>query len=406
MAHDRAGDTGATTTTPRHFTFVVPPAPGHVNPTLGLVEELVERGHRVTYATGPDLLDRATAAGAKPLELPTRLPDSGPNTSFGPEDVAELLDWVLSDAKETGPVLEEALRNDPPDAVLADMMTYTGRLITERLGLPLVATVPNFCSNEEFSLRDEFMPAGFDYENPVLKAAEARLAEYARDNGVDTTIEPFSSTPPPLNLVFVPRRFQLAEETFDERFRFLGPLLRRTEPQSWTPPSADARVLYVSLGTAFNDRPEFYRMCLEAFADSPWHVVMSVGHRVDVEALGEVPANVEIHQHVPQLVVLRHAEVFVSHCGMGSTLESLHAGVPLVGVPQMPEQAANATRAEQLGCGRALDTSAVTAEELRRVVEEVAVDESVRAALAEMRDHVRACGGAAEGADALERHVS
>lgn len=37
----------------KHFAFVAPPAFGHVNPTLPLVEELVSRGHRVSYATGP-----------------------------------------------------------------------------------------------------------------------------------------------------------------------------------------------------------------------------------------------------------------------------------------------------------------------------------------------------------------
>jgi len=51
--------------------------------------------------------------------------------------------------------------------------------------------------------------------------------------------------------------------------------------------------------------------------------------------------------------VLRHARAFLSHAGMNSTMEALHYGVPLVALPQMPEQAANADRVVERVSGNA-----------------------------------------------------
>ncbi|WP_185893802.1 hypothetical protein [Streptomyces sp. WAC05950] len=40
---------------------------GHVNPTLGLVEELVRRGHRVSYAVTEAFAETVRAVGAEPV---------------------------------------------------------------------------------------------------------------------------------------------------------------------------------------------------------------------------------------------------------------------------------------------------------------------------------------------------
>jgi MGT family glycosyltransferase len=76
--------------------------------------------------------------------------------------------------------------------------------------------------------------------------------------------------------------------------------------------------------------------------------VLAVGG-VDPAALGPIPPNVEVHAHVPQLAVLRRARVFVTPAGMGSTMESLYFGVPMVAVPQMAEQRVNADRVAEAG---------------------------------------------------------
>jgi MGT family glycosyltransferase len=119
-------------------------------------------------------------------------------------------------------------------------------------------------------------------------------------------------------------------------------------------------------------------------------------------SLGPLPDGVEVHPSVPQLAVLRHARAFVTHAGMGSTVEALWSGVPTVAIPQAVEQLANAARIAELGAGVHLPREQVTARALGDAVRHVALDPGVAARVAALRDEVRASGGAARAADAVE----
>jgi MGT family glycosyltransferase len=215
---------------------------------------------------------------------------------------------------------------------------------------------------------------------------------------------PVKLPPASLNVVFVPREFQPGAEAFDARFRFVGPSpATREDDPGWTPPHEP--VLYVSLGTAFNDRPDFYRACLEAFGGGR-PVAMAVGERVRIDELGRIPGNVDVRPWFPQPAVLRRAAAFVSHAGMGSTMEALYYGVPLVCVPQMVEQEVNAGRVAELGLGVRLRADGVTAAELRAAVDAVTTDAAMRSALDRMRAAIRAAGGAVAAADAVEERLA
>ncbi|MDR7299903.1 macrolide family glycosyltransferase [Haloactinomyces albus] len=391
----------------KHFAVVAPPAPGHVNPSLPLVEELVRRGHRVTYATGENLLPTVEAAGATGLALPTRMPSPPPAAAeMTPQHLAEMMGMLLADARESFPTLVSWFQQDRPDAVCSDMLALTGRVLAELLGVTNVALLPSFAANERFSPQEMFMPASFDLRHPALLEIGTEFEGFAADYGVTEPPSPFAATPAPLNLVFIPEQFQIAAETFDERFRFLGPSLGHREyAEQWQPREDESPLLFISLGTAFNNRPDFYRMCLEAFADSAWQVAMAVGEHVDPDELGVVPDNFEVRTRFAQPAVLARATAFLSHAGMNSTMESLYYGVPLVTFPQMPEQEANARRAEELGLGRMVPAEP-TAEVLRKTVDEVAGDERIRANVAAMRETVRSGGGPVAGAEALEAHLA
>jgi UDP:flavonoid glycosyltransferase YjiC (YdhE family) len=53
----------------------------------------------------------------------------------------------------------------------------------------------------------------------------------------------------------------------------------------------------------------------------------------------------------PQLDILAFADVFITHAGMGGTVESLWFGVPTVSVPQAVDQFTNAAQLEAIGAG-------------------------------------------------------
>lgn len=130
---------------------------------------------------------------------------------------------------------------------------------------------------------------------------------------------------------------------------------------------------------------------------------MAIGDRVERADLGVVPAGFDVRPHFPQLEVLKHATVFVTHAGMNSTMEAVLNQVPTVAVPQMPEQRANARRLAELGLGSTLTEH--TAPALRRAVSEMDESGPVRKNLAEMAELFRAAGGATAAVDAIDELI-
>jgi MGT family glycosyltransferase len=151
------------------------------------------------------------------------------------------------------------------------------------------------------------------------------------------------------------------------RFHFVGPGLgARGKEEAWQPRLQDKPLLFISLGTTpLNDRSGFFRPRLAAFAGSRWQVAMATGDRVEPSEPGEIPRNVELRPFFPQLDVLRHADIFLSHAGMKSTMEALYFGVPLVTFPLQPEQEATARRVEEPGLGRRLAAEGLRTETRR-----------------------------------------
>jgi MGT family glycosyltransferase len=406
-----------------HFAFVCLPAAGHVNPTLPVVAELIRRGHRVTYATAAGYAKAVESAGAAFFEngedfasqLPrlSRPADAGGSpraglvAGFGSGMMSGLLERLLERAKVEFPALLARLTADPPDAVCYDAMTLGGKMAAMKLGLPDIALLPTYASNEHFSMR-ELMPGRPPAEMlAAWKQVRQLIADFAAEQGL-SNFNFMDGPPASLNICFIPREFQPAGETFDASFHFVGPSLgQRAAEEPWQPPAKDGLLAFISLGTTpLNDRPDFFRMCVEAFAGTPFQVAMAIGGRIDVSELGPTPDNVEVRPFFPQIEVLRHTHVFLSHTGMNSTMEALYFEVPVVAFPQQPEQEANARRLEELGLGRRLPKESLSPDLIRTVTAEVGSDREIRRNLEAMGQRVRSAGGATAAVDAIEHFIA
>lgn len=381
------------------ISFFGPLGPGHVNPTLGIVTELVRRGHAVTYYAPRMFAEWIEEAGAR-FEAVTStweaLDRDSPPQMHG-RDLIRGMEFVLAETKALVSVLAEA---EPPDLVVHDgPLAWWGRVLAHRWRVPEVETWPNLVSNRHWSMNRY---AKLNPLHPRFLLVLLHTARYLRSQGMTDVGGFFRGASAARHVVTVPRAFQYAGETFGDGYVFADPALTdRAFQAEWSPPGTNLPVLLVSLGTAYNDRPGFYRTIVHSAAERPWHVVLAIGD-VPPEELGALPPNVEVHAEVPQLAVLRHARAFVTHAGMGGTMEGAYHRVPMVAVPQMAEQRANADRIAELGLGRGLDPAEVTAAELWAAVDAVAEDPRVRTRLEWMREEIDAAGGARTAADEIE----
>ncbi|MFE2756259.1 macrolide family glycosyltransferase [Actinosynnema sp. NPDC059335] len=381
-----------------HIAFFNIPGHGHVNPTLPVVTELVRRGHRVTYAVSPGFAHIVEQAGATPVVHPTGLPA---DDREWPTGMAPAMRLFLTEAKTVLPLLEAAYADDRPDLVVYDIGAWTARVLARRWGVPAIQFSPTFVAYEGWEEEMAHL-----YDHPDVEAFFAELDEWLAAEGCPIPGRTYVGHPDRAVVSIAPA-FQPHRESVHPKYTFVGPCLddRSSFQGTWEPPADGRPVLLVSFGSAYTNEPRVYRACFEAFGDLDWHVVMNIGKHVDPAELGEPPANVELHRWVPQLEILAHAKVFVTHCGMGGTMEGLHHGVPMVALPALGEQAMNAQRLVDLGVGRHLDRDAVTAEQLRSAVLELADDPGVARRLAAIRAEIRAAGGTTAAADVIEAEL-
>ncbi|MFC6883863.1 MULTISPECIES: macrolide family glycosyltransferase [Actinomadura] len=386
-------------TRPAHIAMVSIPAPGHVNPSLEIIRELAARGHRVTYANDPSFAGVVTAAGAEHVPYDSTLPAH--DNAVAADDLAGQLALFLDDAIAMLPQLRAAYDADRPDLFLYDMTGYPARVLAENWGVPCAQLSPSAVAWE-------------GYEDDVADQTEAiradprgaeyyrRASEWLAANGASETDSTRFIAWPPRGLALIPSVMQPNADRVDlDRYTFVGPCLPEPDLTAWTRPPGAGKVLLVSLGSAFTDRPDFYRACLTAFGDLPgWHVVLQIGKHVDEADLGELPANVEIHHWVPQPAILEQADAFVTHAGSGGINEALRAGVPMIAVPQAVDQFMNADLVAAAGLGVRLDDP--TPEALRAALLDLTGDPGVASRLSATRRELREQGGTARAADLIE----
>ena len=121
-----------------------------------------------------------------------------------------------------------------------------------------------------------------------------------------------------------------------------------------------------------------FRAALDAVGQSDVTALMTTGPEMDLEALGEIPANVTLRAFVPQAEVFAHVDAVICHGGSGSMLGALGAGLPLVVTPIGADQPDNAHSVAEIGAGIAVSTA--DADAIKIALNSVLVEPSYRSA--------------------------
>jgi MGT family glycosyltransferase len=383
----------------RHFAFFNTPAMGHLAPTLGVVEELVRRGHRVTYAATKDYAELVGATGATVLPYESQIDPQRIVPPGAPDWLARVLMGSVRESECVAAVADEHFADDIPDLLAYDIsVQFGGGVLGRKWNRPRVKFYSVSPTNRR--IPREYVGEGYD---EIVSRLQAFAADYGV-TGVD--FDEFVADPEAMNIVSVPKAFQFQSDEFDDTFAFVGPCLRAHDFEGdWQPPANGHPVVLITLGTSFNEQPDFFRACADAFADQPWHVVMALGPGMTAESIGELPPNVETHPWISMQTVLKHTAVFVCQGGNGTIMQSLYSGTPLVIVPQVGETDQLADQIRDLHLGEVFHRDDVTGERIRDAVLRLHADETVQRSIRDMRTHVREAGGATRAADEILAHV-
>ncbi len=371
----------------------------HTLPSLEILRELVSRGHRVSVVNDPEQRELIEETGAELVPCRSSLPKGA-----WPEDPIGAMRLFLEDAIQGLAQVRGIFDAHPADLYLSDIGGFGGRLLAEAHGRPFVQLSPTYVAwdgyAEEVGVHIAALPGADEYWSTFGAWLE-------REGARTTDPEAFAGVPPRA-LALVPTAMQPNADRVDtSRISFVGPCHgARTGQGSWRRPEGAEVVVLVSLGSSYTDQPDFYRECVEAFGGREgWHLVLQVGRRIDLDVLGKLPDGVEVHRWVPQLAILREADLFVTHAGMGGSGEGLLTATPMIAVPQDVDQFANADSLVGLGVARRLDTADATAVALTGAADELLRDPDVRTRLGELAHQATDEGGTTRAADLIEAEL-
>ena len=198
-------------------------------------------------------------------------------------------------------------------------------------------------------------------------------------------------------IVYTSKEFQPFSELCSETYSFVGPIIKKPDRIL---EKSDKKTIYISLGTIFNNKIDFFKNCIEALKDSSYEVIISVGSVIQPEELGELPDNIQVRQRVNQIEVLQRTDVFLSHCGMNGANESLFYEVPLVMFPQGADQGVVADRIAELGAGVLLKK--YTAKDIRNAIELVLHNPQYKENAKKISESFKRSGGVKEAVDKIE----
>ena len=381
------------------------PASGHLNPSLPLTAELVRRGEQLIHFNTEKYrpLIEATGATFRPY---THIGDDyfgiAPMDGSNPPLAATR---IITTTRDALPDLIEAVRAEQPDYLLYNSMCPWGALVARILRLPSVTSQALWIvtPNAMVTLGGlRMLVSGIILWLPHVRRFNQISGEIGKQYGIKplTALEAFNA-PADMTISYTSAELQIGSDKMDERVKFVGTtLVSRDDAPAFPLEQLDGQtVIYVSLGTLINTNVQFFKDCITAFGNNPYAVVMAIGNRLSIDALGAIPPNFIVRNYVPQTEILKRSTLFISHGGMNSVHDALYLGVPLLVVPQQDEQTLTATRVAQFGAG--LKLSKPTPETLRHSAERILSDASFRQHADALGKTLREAGGAERAADLI-----
>lgn len=384
----------------RKIVFFCIPAYGHINPTLEVVRELVKRGNEVRYYSYDAFRERIESAGAKYISCDTydiqmRLTQEDSQRIV--TDIAFSIEVMVNTTLAMDEAIIEELKEWQPDCIVADSMAIWGKLAALKLNIPFVSSTTTFAFNK-YSAKT--MQQGFgEMIKSLLSMRKAKkFIKKLRHKGypVKGVLSLIQNDNYTRTIVYTSPEFQPCAETFSDKYTFVGPSIRALD---YEVVKKDRGLVYISLGTVNTKSVSFYRNCIGALKDSEMDVIMSVGDRIDIGELGEVPPNIQVKKSVNQIEVLQKTDIFITHCGMNSVNEALYYEVPMVLFPQTAEQGAVAYRVRELGAGIYLSDDGI--DTIKKAVGEISCNPVYKEQAQKIAKGFRNCGGPKLAADKI-----
>jgi MGT family glycosyltransferase len=404
---------------------------GPTNNCVGIGDVLRRRGHRVVF-----IVEESFAGALEAQGFEERLMRLGPppETEEEPgqfwkdfiretapvfrkptieqlgEFIAPTFQALIDGSKYVDDRLREIIDELQPDVIVEDnVVSFPALPASGRPWVRIVscnpAEVPDPDVPPVFSGYPAKDRAGWDEFRAEFRRTHADMHAdfdaFCRDRGAPPLPDlEFMHTSPTLNLYLYPEEVDYARaQPLDGTWHNLQSSVRATDAP-WEPPVGPEPLIYLSLGSLGSGDVELMRTLIGTLGDAPYRIVVSKGPQHDQL---ELAGNMAGAEFLPQVSILPHVDLVITHGGNNTVTESLRFGRPMIVLPLFWDQYDNAQRIAENGLGVRLDTYAHAPEELTGAIERLLAAAPVHERLNAISSRLAAAPGTVKAADLIER---
>jgi MGT family glycosyltransferase len=377
------------------FIFIVPPLNGHLNPTLSVGTELLNRGHKAAWVCNKNFIGEMIPPqgefifiDANQDEIEKVAREEGAKKVNSTEFMFEQI-WIPY-SRITVEGISKAIDVFKPDLVIHDNYVFSGAICSYKKNIPYATSI-----TAPPELADKHVMPG------ISKTIDKYIIDLQKEFGINENRKITDSEK--LCLVFSSEEF-IGISDFPNYYKFVGPVIdnRKFQPFfDWDKlnKSKMPKVL-VSLGTIdLGNRKAFFSKIAESFAGENLTVVVIA----NPDTLDKWPDNFIVQHQIPQLDLLPLMNAVICHGGHNTVCEALSFSIPVIIAPMAFDQYKVASLVVNSGCGMAIKFKRFTPDELRNNLKEIMTEEKYKNAAKRISDSFKNAGGVKYAADFLEQ---
>lgn len=270
-----------------------------------------------------------------------------------------------------------------PVLIIYDGYAIWGREIANKLNIPCIANLTTqIFSREIFYNNINRFLYGYIEEGMSKKSIMREIGMYEKILSKKYDNEDFKFCDclcalGTKNFLYYYEEMSCFSSSIDDSCVLLGPYIFRNSLTI----EKTKKIIYVSFGTILKLK-ELVINCVNAYKDMGYQIYVAAGeYEEELKEIYKQYSNIIISKCQPQINILEVADLFISHGGQNSVMESVFLGTPILSIPQANDAFILADYIENNGIGKVLLNENATREAILEAGICLMNDEEIKANL-------------------------